>query len=560
MPTNYAEIATKYAQDVLDGTIPSCRQIKLAAQRHISDLDRADSESFPYRFDQKKANRICKFAELLPHVKGKWAQKKELLHLEPWQVFILASVFGWVSKLTGLRRFRQALILVSRKNGKSLLSSVVGLWMLLKDHEAGAEVLAGACSLEQAGYVFKPAQQIVQKLPELQEAFGVQVWADALVVESTDSKFTAIIGQPPDGSNPSCALVDEFHEHVNATLIETMITGMGSREQPLVFITSTAGYNTAGPCKLLSDELDDVLEGRTENDEFFGVNYTVDPDVPFSSDLALQTSNPNLGVSVKLDYLQTQQADAIRSPRKQTAFRTKNTNVWVNAAHGWMNMESWAACRDTEMKIEDFIGQPCFGALDLAIMHDLTGYIKLFQKQIAGKTHYYVFPESYLPEDKIAEAGGGHFQQWERQGYLTAVDGAVNDFTSLQEDIEEDFSRFEIKEIAFDPALASTPVAHMQAAIPELEFVEIGQKWQNLSEPMKTLEGIVEEGRLHHNDPILSWCIANTQANHYRNDAIMPTKVSPEKKIDLTVALIMALARALVVPIKPKSKFKPFVM
>jgi phage terminase large subunit-like protein len=557
--TDYSQIALEYCQNVLSGVIPSCRQIKLACQRHLNDLQKQLDPEYPYRFDTKKANKVCKFAELLPHVKGKWAQKKQTLHLEPWQCFILCSIFGWVFKESGLRRFRQALVMVSRKNGKSLLSSVVGLWMLLMDNEAGAEVLAGACSLEQAGFVFTPAKQIVQKTPDLQ-ALGVSPWADSLVVEATDSKFTAIIGQPPDGSNPSCALVDEFHEHPNATLLETMITGMGSREQPLVLITSTAGYNTAGPCKLMVDDLEDVLEGRVVNDELFGVIYTVDPDVPFHSELALQTSNPNLGISVTLEYLKAQQADAVRSPRKQTAFRTKNLNCWVNAAIGWMNSEKWAACRDTKMKIEDFLDQPCFGAIDLAIMHDLTGYIKLFPKQIDGKTHYFVFPKAYLPEDKIAEPGNGHFQQWQKQGYLTAVDGAVNDFMTLQADIEEDFTRFELKEVAFDPALASTPVAHMQDAIPKLEFVEIGQKWQNLSDPMKTLEGIVEEGRLHHNDPILSWCISNTQVNNYRNDAIMPTKLSPEKKIDLTVALIMALARALVVPIKPKSKFKPFVM
>jgi phage terminase large subunit-like protein len=393
--TNHAAALHQYALDVLDGTIIAGNWIKLACRRHLDDMAKSERDpDYPYRFSAKKANRVCAFAELIPHTKGSWARRRETIKLEPWQQFCLGSIFGWVRRSDGLRRFRTALLYVPRKNGKSLLASVVGLYMLCMDGESGAEVLCGATSLDQANYVFRPAQQIVEKTVGLRQ-LGIQVLANALNVPATGSKMISIIGQPPDGSNPSCGIVDEVHEHVNDLLISTLVTGMGSREQPILLALTTAGYNSASPAKLMQDELTDVLQGHKENEELFGLLYTCDENVPWTSELALRQANPNMGVSVLSDYLLGQQREAIASPRKQTPFRTKHINQWCSVSASWLPIEKWNACADATLKIEDFAGQPCWAGLDLANKLDLTAYVLVFKQQV-----------HCLP--KVLSTGGAH--------------------------------------------------------------------------------------------------------------------------------------------------------
>jgi phage terminase large subunit-like protein len=284
---------------------------------------------------------------------GRWGGRGNTLKLQPWQCFILACTFGWLRKKDDLRRFRTVYLYVPRKNGKSFLSAVVGLYMLLLDGEQQAEVYCGATTHEQAQYVFRPAQQIIRKTPGLRQ-MGVQILSQALVVPATESKMQAIIGQPPDGSSPSCALLDEAHEWPNDILMSTMQTGMGARLQPLIWVTATAGYNTAGPAKLMQDDLMEVLEG-TEDDELFGLIYGLDAGDDWKSETAIHKSNPNVGISVGLDYLKSQQLKAIQTPRLQTQIKTKHFNIWCAAAVGWMDMDRWAQCASTDLGVSPAI-------------------------------------------------------------------------------------------------------------------------------------------------------------------------------------------------------------
>lgn len=209
--------ANQYAQDVVAGRIPACRQAIQACKRHLRDLERTKTD-WPFRFDESKAERACKFIELLKHTKGKWARANRLdtdanrIRLELWQCFVVCSLFGWVSKATGKRRFRRASIYVPRKNGKSIFASAVGLYMLTLDDEPGAEVYSGATTQKQAWEVFKPARQMAVKAPDFVEAVGMTVNAASLVLED-GSKFEPVIGAPGDGASPHCAIVDEYHEH-----------------------------------------------------------------------------------------------------------------------------------------------------------------------------------------------------------------------------------------------------------------------------------------------------------------------------------------------------------
>jgi phage terminase large subunit-like protein len=209
--------AHKYAEDVIALRIPACKWVRLAAERYLRDLERAQAGVFKFKYDPEKAEKVCRFAQLLPHNKGKWARKDaktgrvQRLVLEGWQCFIVCNVYGWVNKDTGFRRFTQASIYVPRKNGKSMFACVLGWWMFAKDKEPGAEVYCGATSEAQAWEVFRPARQTGIMEPELPEALGVKIYGQTMVRPADGSRFEPVIGKPGDGASPHCAIVDEYH-------------------------------------------------------------------------------------------------------------------------------------------------------------------------------------------------------------------------------------------------------------------------------------------------------------------------------------------------------------
>ena len=195
---NYLEIALCYARNVVEGDVPAGKYIQIACANFISGLD-IDSA---YEYDESKAHKACRFVELQYHTKGRWARQKKRLELEPWQIFFICNVFGWVHKSTGFRRYREVLLLVPRKNGKSAMAAAICLYMLVADGEYGAEVYTGATSEKQAKEVFTPAQQMVRMNPALKEKFGIQDNASNICVLSNGSKMEPIIGNPQMGLAP----------------------------------------------------------------------------------------------------------------------------------------------------------------------------------------------------------------------------------------------------------------------------------------------------------------------------------------------------------------------
>jgi phage terminase large subunit-like protein len=293
----------------------------------------------------------------------------------------------------------------------------------------------------------------------------------------------------------------------------------------------------------MQDDLQDILEGTKQDDELFGLIYGLDASDNWQDESSIHKANPNLNISVDLGYLKSQQQKAIQTLRMQTPIKTKHFNVWCASAVGWMDMDRWNKCSDASLTIDDFAGQPCWAGIDLANKLDLTAYVLMFMKEIDGKRHYYLFPRFYLPETQIDDPANGHYKQWTARGYLESIPGSVNTHTELFDQILEDAKRFEIREIGHDPHRAHELMAKLIEQ--NLTCVELQQKWQNQSEPMKELEALVVDGRLHHDaNPVMTWCIANTVVHHLRNAVITPDKASAEKKIDGTVATIMALSRA----------------
>lgn len=537
---SFASRATGYAQDVVENRIPACRYVRLACQRHLDDLE---DESSPYYFDAGTVEKVCGFLELLPHVKGKWARDSDTLGLEDWQCFLVGVPMGWLRKSDGKRRYRRAYCEIPRKNAKSTISAGLGLFALGADDEPGAEVYCGAGSEVQAWEVFRPAKQMAERTPLLREGFGLTVNAKTLVVEKTTSRFAPVIGKPGDGSSPSFAIVDEYHEHQTEDQYDTFLTGMGAREQPMLWTITTAGADTSGPCYALRAELIEVLEGKVENPELFGIIYTVDEADDWTSPDSLAKANPNLGVSVSRDFLEAQQRDAINNPRKQSAFKTKHLNQWVGAASPFFNGEKWERLADRTLSADQFKGEPCYIALDLAAKLDMTARIALFRVEKDGADHFYCFPRFYCPEDVALDPSKRAYAGWVHEGHLIATPGNVTDFGLVEDEAAAFIEDHNVMHAAFD----SWNSIQMSLSLSDrtgVECVEVPMTAKALSDPMKWVQALIEDGRLHHDgNPIMSWMIGNVTAQVDRNDNVFPRKERPANKIDGAVALIMAMER-----------------
>ncbi|MBF4259697.1 terminase large subunit, partial [Vibrio anguillarum] len=531
---------------------PSCRYIKLACQRHFDDVKKSRKKEYPYKFDKAEAQRRIDFIEMLPHTKGEWAFKRQLLTLEPWQKFGMAMTFGWKRKSDGMRRFRESYWEVNRKNGKSAIAAGIGLSCFTQDREFGAEVYSGATTEKQAWEVFRPARLMVKRTPLLADAAGIEVNASNLNIPADGARFEPIIGNPGDGASPSCALIDEYHEHESDNLYATMLTGMGARKQPLMVIITTAGANIEGPCYDKRREVIEMLEGIVESDELFGWIWTIDEDDDWKNPDVLAKANPNIGVSVYREYLISQQQRAIKQPRFTNRFKTKHLGIWVTAKTGFYNMAQWEKLKDESLTLEQFEGQPCILSFDLARKLDMNSMSRIFWRDIDGKRHYYsVEPKFWVPEDtvfdndnqKLAEK----YQKWVNQGILYATDGAEVDYREILEEAKQANRINPVLSSPIDP-FGATNLAH-QLDDEGLEPVTITQNYTNMSDPMKEIEAAIASGRFHHDgNPIMTWCMSNVIGKFLpgNDDVVRPIKQGNDNKIDGAVTLIMGVGRVMV--------------
>jgi phage terminase large subunit-like protein len=536
----HVDAAGKYAADVREGAIPACRRVIAACLRYEQDRARETEADWPYRFDAKAAEKVCAFIEYLPHTKGKWAAERKRLILSPWQSFIYVNVFGFLRKSDGLRRFRDALCVVPRKNGKSLMSAGTGLYMLTADNEHGAEVYAGATTEKQAWEVFRPAKQMAQGTPALLDHYGVDVNASNIHILGNGSRFEPLIGKPGDGASPSCAIIDEYHEHADSAQFDTMLTGMGARDQPLMWVITTAGDNVAGPCydKLLTGRA--ILDGTMKDEEKFFIEYTIDDD-DWTSETAIRKANPNLDVSVSLEFLLARQREAVNNTREQGRFKTKHLDLWVQSRNAYFNMQKWASCRNPGLRMEDFAGRRAWLGLDLASEIDIAA----LEVVIEDGDGFVRFGRSYAPEDTVEDPKNKHYQGWMGDGRLTVTEGAMIDFERIEEDIVKIAALFRNAEVAFDPFQATFLVTRLMAR--GIECVKYPQQVATMSPAMKRLDALITDGKIRHDcderDP-MTWMLSNVVARVDAKDNVYPRKERPENKIDNPVALMMAIGRA----------------
>jgi phage terminase large subunit-like protein len=556
---DFPAIAAQYCNDVLTRRIPACKWVRLACQRQVDDLKR---KRFEWHYDTEKAARPCRFIELLPHIKGKW--KTALLRLEPWQIFIICTVFGWVDA-DGNRRFRTVYIEVPRKNAKSTLTSGVALYCLC-ENEPGAEVYSAATKKDQARIVFEVALRMVRKTPGLARRFGIEVEKHRIFNDDAAKEFKPLSSDEDglDGLNIHFVSVDELHAHKSRAVWDVLDSATGSRTQPLVWAITTAGSNQQGVCFEQREYVCNLLNKRHDDERYFGVIYSIDlqskdadgnviPGDDWKDESAWRKANPNYGVSVLPADIAAIARKAIQSSRTQNNFLTKRLNVWCNASEAYYNLEAWRRCQ-RDVSLTDFEGEPCWIGLDLSSKVDITAKARVFRRMetdtIKGKqieqAHYYVFVEHYLP-DSVLESDDNkasqQYSEWADAKRITLTPGPAIDYATIQDGIMEDARRFDLQAVGYDPW--NTEQMRQQLEAEGLTMVENRMGMQTMSDPMKTSEALILANRLHHDgDPVLTWEVGNV-VGYYDNKAnVYPRKTHPENKIDGAVAQIIALRLA----------------
>lgn len=523
--------------------------MKLACERFVRDLAQ-DFAGWRWTYNADKADTVCSLIELFPHEKGEL--QGEPVKLGDWQCFIFCNVFGWVSRETGFRRFREALVLIPRGNGKSPMGAWTANYMAWFDGEKGSEVYCAATTQEQALEVFRPAKAVVEMMG-LNDRLGIVVPKGEMGVlmyqPATRSRLRAVIGKPKDGKSPHCVINDEYHQQSSPALYESFKRGLNKRKQPLMFNISTAGDTVEGPCYHMCEQVTKMLEGEFENERLFGIIYDVDTDEDWTTERANRMANPNFGVSMDPEAMMTDTAEAARDSTKQNEFRCKNQNCWVQATTGWMNMTSFKLCAlPLGVKDIDFEEHACYHGSDLASTLDLSATVKVFvrSREEDGRPIYTAFCKPYLPKKQVFNPSRQYLQGWAHDGFLTATEGNAIDYKRIENDTVADIEKFDVRKLCFDQRYAGQ-YAQQVVERTGVESMVIPPSASEISPAMVELEGAVADGRFEYDgNPVFTWCMANVLArrNQVTGNYHMPDKDRPEKKIDVAVALFIAMAQA----------------
>ena len=533
----------------MSGEIIACKQVQQACARQLDDLGRP---KFKYVFDVSKANRACQFIELLPHIKGALAGQK--ITLEPWQIFIITTIFGWVDD-AGHRRFRTVYIEVGRKNAKSTLASGIALYCLIADGEAGAEVYSAATTREQARIVWRDAKRMVDKTPGLRRRFDVATSAHAIYSENSASTFQALSrdsGGNLDGLNVHCAVIDEFHAHKTRDVFDVIETATGARTQALIVLITTAGFNRSGICYEIRKYVIRILDNSIQDDSYFAIIYTLDDDDDWTDSKNWIKANPNINVSVSHDDIERGAHKAMRVTSAQNNFLTKRLNVWVNADSTWMNPIEWSKCGNSTLHLDQFSGRKCWLGIDLANKLDFACVAFVFEGDYPGT--YVIFVKHYLPELTIEESENSQISGWFEDGHIIESPGAMMDQNIIETDIKEAAGMFQIAEVGYDNWQANHLA--MELMKEGITMVEVRPTIQNFSAPMKELEALVKADKIRHAAcPVLDWMISNVVCHTDAKDNIYPRKEDAKNKIDGVIAILMAMNRALANAPEPCTEF-----
>ncbi len=537
--TGAGEAVDLYIDDVMSGRVVTGRLERLMVERQLEDLQTGAARGLVWR--PELGQLVVEFCGMLNHSKGKWSGKP--LALEPWQEFLVTTLYGWLRD-DGTRRFRRCYLEVARKNGKSTLAAALALYALVADGEPGAEVYCGATKKEQAKIIFAESQRMARASTSLNGVLTVHT--HSIFIRDTASRFVPLSADDKhaSGHHVHMCIMDELHEHRTDELWNVMITGMGSREQPLMLSTTTAGEDELSICGQERDYAERVLEGAVEADAFFPAVYAIDEESEWQDEGAWRKANPNLGVSVFLDNMRELADEARENMRKLHAFLRYRLNAWVSSTARWFRAEVWDRCMGA-VDEEALAGKRCWGGLDLATVEDIAAWVLIFEPDEDGV--YPVLSRFFVPQDSIARRSqkvSVPYDVWAREGHLIPTPGGVIDHDFIFGTIDADSRRFSIQDIAFDRYGAAS--IYNRAEQIGLTMVAMGQGYLSMSGPSKELERLVLQEKIAYGEqPVMRWMGHNVVVVQDPADNIKPHKARSKEKIDGVVALIMGLDRAM---------------
>ena len=526
--------AYQYAEDVLEGRIITCEKVKLACRRFFDDLDNAKHWGFPWTFDEIRGDRSGAFIErFLRPTKGDY----DGMRLLPWQCFVQANLYGWISQETDLRRYREALILVGSGNGKSTMVAGNATYSACKDGERGADIYLLANSKEQAGIVFNECREQIKASPFLAPRFrplrdGVYYDAMQATIKSRSSDSKRL-----DGLNPYLAIFDEIHEYRDFKLIDIIKRKIIKRLQPMIMYITTMGTVVDGPLAYYYDLFTDAMvPGKLMQevaDSMFSFLCEMDPqDDIENSDLWIK-ANPSMGVLIRREDLERTWSRDKLIPQQRADFICKQLNIMVNADDmAFVQPEVLNRNRDS-IDPDSLLGRRCYGGFDLSSREDFTAAALEFP---LDDGRVFVLTHSWVPQRKVdLDNEKIDYYNLAMTGYLTIVPGEY----VRQEDVYQWFceqrEKYEIELIGFDPANATRLQQMLENKGFPLEVVRQGPI--TLNDPMKDIKELLLSGKVvTNNDPMWKWYTDNVRLSNERRHADkenwMPTKRNRYRKID----------------------------
>ena len=539
------QIGIDYAIAVAAGRAAGGQWAKKAAQRFVTDLKKTEAGQSRWIFEEEFAIRPIVLARQLNNIKGPEAGKP--LDLLAFQHWLIINLYGFVDRLGGARRFRQGSIWLPKGNGKSTIAAVLALGTTFLEEEGGAEGYTAAVTRDQARIVFDLAQAMTRQNTEFREEFGIRVREHAIYQHATSSRLMPLSSDAKslDGLNVHFAVLDEIGSHRSKAVYDAILTAMVKRRQPLVVSISTATDNTTGVGKQVWDYSEKVLNGF-EDERFFAVMFAAEADDDPWNEATWIKANPGWGRLVQPDALRAAATQAKASPAMKAAFQTRNLNIWVGADHALFDLGFWDRCARPAMRIEEFIGQPCFVGLDMATRTDIAAVSVIFPFAEEGETviRYAVFHKAWLPEAAVDPDRNPLYVQWVEAGFIDVTEGETTEFEAIEEWLREVARQFDLRACGYDPyQLLQLSQRMTNEGLPMIEY---RATVLNFSEPTKQLDALMRESRIEQDgSPVARWCVGNVVGHYDRRDNVYPNKPRVEAKIDCAIADIMALGVSL---------------
>ena len=536
--------AQEYISEVLEGK----RQVgesELAAVKRWSEFE-ADPNIY---YDEKGVERVIQIFRLLKHTSGEYYGKR--FQLLPWQIFVLSWIFGWKYKDSGYRVTRKAYVEVAKKNGKSELAGAIGLYGAFFDGEMCAECYSAANKYDQATICWNAGKVMATQFMQESKKFASickvydSITTRGLKNVQGESSFKPIAADSKtlDGVRPHFAIIDEYHEAKDDSILRNLASGMVNRTQPLLFIITTAGFNINGPCHQYRKVVNDIVSGKKEDKSTFGLIFTANKDDDWNNESTWQKANPSIGTTPSWDGLRTEYTKALNEGQSaEINFKTKNLNIWVRQSKTWITDKIWMQGNKTESE-ERLIGSECYAAVDLSTKWDLTCFGLLFPP--TPERDSFIFKAKYYcPEEGAtfrAKKDGVPYLDWAKDKHLYLTEGNVTDFASVQLDIQDAMQNYAVQKVYYDP-WQSTQFASELAAdgVPMEQF---RQTVVNYNEPIREMEALISKGKIWHGgDPVLRWMAGNITLKTNHTGLIMFDKDKSQEKIDGMVVLAMCYA------------------